>query len=173
MFFRVQSENEATLFEAQAPTMVTLTKGCKSVHVVRELAEIPGGCGSVVLTPTVSAHVLVRGQIDLDAEIGKCEKKLDLARMGLAKVQKVEAHADYASTVPPDVRVINENKVCITCHECLWILTHTVEKDIRGRGRGSRAIERDVRKLEMMWDWDCICFCFLLGERERVSGTWL
>lgn len=66
-----------------------------------------------MLSPTVSAHVLVRGQVDLDAEIGKAEKKLDLARMNLAKVQKIEAVPDYASTVPEDVRASNEDKVCI------------------------------------------------------------
>jgi valyl-tRNA synthetase len=110
VFFRVQSENEAALFESQAPTMVTLTKGCKSVQIVRELTDVPEGCGSAVLTPTVAAYVLVRGQIDLDVEIGKCEKKLDLAQMGLAKIHKVESQADYAVTVPSDVRLINEDK---------------------------------------------------------------
>jgi valyl-tRNA synthetase len=60
VFFRVQSEKEATLFESQVPTMVTLTKGCKNIAVVRELSEIPEGCGSAVLTPTVAAYVLVK-----------------------------------------------------------------------------------------------------------------
>jgi len=48
--------------------------------------------------------------VDLDAEIGKAEKKLELARMNLAKVQKIEAVPDYASTVPEDVRASNEDK---------------------------------------------------------------
>jgi valyl-tRNA synthetase len=130
VFFRVQSEKEAALFESQVPTMVTLTKGCKNIAVVRELSEIPEGCGSAVLTPTVAAYVLVKvrsplasrspiadrsfffqGQIDLDVEIGKCEKKLDLAKMNLSKIQKIEAHADYLQTVPADVRAVNEDKV--------------------------------------------------------------
>ncbi|KAH9946584.1 tRNA synthetases class I-domain-containing protein [Amylocystis lapponica] len=110
LFIRVQSDNEAALLESQAATIVALTKGGKSAKIVRDLADIPAGCGSVVLTPTVVVYVLVRGQIDLDAELTKCEKKLDLARLNLEKIRKVEAQPDYAETVPANVRQINEEK---------------------------------------------------------------
>lgn len=60
MYIHTQTDAEAALFEQQAPTMVTLTKGCKSLKVVRQLDEIPAGCGSTSLTPTVAVHVLVR-----------------------------------------------------------------------------------------------------------------
>jgi valyl-tRNA synthetase len=40
--------------------MVTLIKGCKSVKVVRDIQEVPAGCGSAVLTQTVAVHILVR-----------------------------------------------------------------------------------------------------------------
>jgi hypothetical protein len=60
VFIQAQSEQEAKLFESQVPTIVTLTKGCKSVEVVRDIQEIPAGCGSAVLTPTVAVHILVR-----------------------------------------------------------------------------------------------------------------
>lgn len=45
-------------------------------------------------------------------EISKCDKKLDLARLNLAKVVKVESQPDYLVTVPEDVRLSNEEKVC-------------------------------------------------------------
>jgi valyl-tRNA synthetase len=47
----------------------------------------------------------------LDAEIAKCENKLQLARLNLDKVRKVEAQPDYAETVPENVRLINEDRV--------------------------------------------------------------
>jgi len=53
----------------------------------------------------------LQGLVDLDVEIAKCEKKLDVVRMNLAKVQKVEAQPDYATTVPENVRLANEEKV--------------------------------------------------------------
>src|SRR5579863_3005580 len=105
------------------------------MEVVRDVSEVPQGCGSAVITSSISAHIIVRvsppripfvpilftflimmnfqiqGLIDLDAEIAKCEKKLQLARLNLDKVKKVEAQPDYAETVPENVRIINEDRV--------------------------------------------------------------
>ena len=60
VFFLAQNGEEAKLFESQLPTIITLTKGCKGAEVVRSVQEIPTGCGSAVLTPTVAVHILVR-----------------------------------------------------------------------------------------------------------------
>ena len=127
MFVQVQSDQEAKLFESQASTIVTLIKGCKSVKVVKDINNVPAGCGSDVLTPTAVVHILVRvsthsltlspplellqGFIDFDVEIAKCEKKLSLARLNLEKIRKVESQPDYEETVPGSVRLINEDKV--------------------------------------------------------------
>lgn len=107
----MQNDTESVLFESQIPTIVALTKGCKSAQVVRSINEIPDGCGASVVTSTVTVHTLVRGLVDLDVEIAKCNKKLDLARLNLAKVVKVESQADYRETVPENVRLANEDKV--------------------------------------------------------------
>lgn len=45
-------------------------------------------------------------------EIAKCDKKLDLAKMSLDKILKVESQADYETTIPENVRLANEEKVC-------------------------------------------------------------
>ena len=127
MFVQVQSDQEAWLFESQVSTIATLIKGCKTVTVVKDVSDIPAGCGSEILTPTVIIHVLVRvsaflppqsqplkilqGLVDFDAEIAKCEKKLNLARLNLEKILKTESKPDYKGTVPENVRVINEDKV--------------------------------------------------------------
>ncbi|KAI9450848.1 hypothetical protein BJY52DRAFT_1226968 [Lactarius psammicola] len=108
--FHVQDGAEAALFESQKGVITTLTKGCKSAKVVRDASEIPPGCGSTVLTSTISVHILVRGLVDLDAEIAKREKKLQLARLNLNKVRKVEAQSDYVETVPENVRLMNEDR---------------------------------------------------------------
>jgi valyl-tRNA synthetase len=60
VFFHIQTQSEAVLFESQLPTIVALTKGCKSVKVLRNLKDIPAGCGCTVLTPTVAIYVLLR-----------------------------------------------------------------------------------------------------------------
>lgn len=60
VFVRAQSDNEASLFESQASTIVALTKNCKSAKIVRDLQDVPAGCGSSVVTPSVVVHILVR-----------------------------------------------------------------------------------------------------------------
>ncbi|KAF8994628.1 tRNA synthetases class I-domain-containing protein [Cyathus striatus] len=98
-FIQVQADDDAVLFLTQLPTIVTLTKGCKSAIVVRDNSEMPAGCGSGVVTSSIVVHTLVRGLVDLDVEIGKCDKKPDLARLNLSKVAKVESQPDYETTV--------------------------------------------------------------------------
>lgn len=120
MFVRVSSDAEAKLFEAYAPTMVALIKGGKRVEIVRSIEDVPAGCGSEVLTPNVVLHVLVRGLVDLDAEIAKCEKKLQVVALGLNKVRKAESVPNYETTVPPDVREMNEEKVSVCLVVSRW-----------------------------------------------------
>lgn len=112
VFIHVRNDSDAALFEPQLATIIALTKGGKSAKVVRSPGEIPEGCGASVVTSTVTVHTLVRGLVDLDVEIAKCDKKLDLARINHAKIVKTESQADYATTVPENVRLANEDKVC-------------------------------------------------------------
>ncbi|TEB35463.1 valine-tRNA ligase [Coprinellus micaceus] len=92
-FIQVQNDADAALFEQAVPTIVTLTKGGKSAKVVRNISEVPEGCGSAVVTASIVVHTLVKGLVDLDS-----------------KVVKVESQADYLNTVPENVRLANEEK---------------------------------------------------------------
>lgn len=49
--------------------------------------------------------------MDLDAEIVKCQKKLDFARLNLDKILKTESQPDYENVVAANVRLFNEEKV--------------------------------------------------------------
>ena len=134
VFIQVQTDQEAALISSQCSTIVALTKGCKSAKVVRDQTDIPDGCGSAVVTPTLFVHTLVRvrlfilvlfiiskdlkklnasfqGLVDLEKEINKCEKKLDLARLNLQKIVKIESQPEYEDTVPANVRTANDEKV--------------------------------------------------------------
>ena len=44
--------------------------------MVKTLDQVPSGCALQAIGPECTVHVLVKGQIDLDAEIAKVEKKL-------------------------------------------------------------------------------------------------
>jgi len=70
------------------------------------------GAGKCAFAGSVSPSLkLGQGFIDFDVEIAKCEKKLNLTRLNLEKVRKVESQAGYEETVPENVRLINEDKV--------------------------------------------------------------
>jgi valyl-tRNA synthetase len=49
--------------------------------------------------------------VDLDLEISKCDKRLEIARQSLEKITRIERQADYEDTVPSNVRIANEDKV--------------------------------------------------------------
>ena len=75
-----------------------------------------------------------QGLVDLDAEISKCEKKLQLAQLNLDKVKKTESAPDYESTVPETVRTANTEKVCVLfANTEPWLTQLHSEDDIRSR----------------------------------------
>ena len=49
--------------------------------------------------------------MDLDAEIAKCDKKLDIAKLNLEKLKKAMGVPDYEGSVPEAVRTGNEEKL--------------------------------------------------------------
>ena len=51
----------------------------------------------------------------MDAEIAKCERRLNLAQLNLEKILKTESQPDYELTVPEAVRAINKEKVRFCC----------------------------------------------------------
>ena len=126
-----------------------------------------------MLTPTISVYILVRvrrrvvllcvvfpsdtfgpqGLVDLDAEIAKCEKKLQLAQLNLDKVRKVEAQSDYVETVPANVRLINEDRVGLILDAFLRILEPLItraEENIRGRSIFAGILKGDVCEVEII-----------------------
>lgn len=52
----------------------------------------------------------MQGLVDLDNEIAKCEKKLDLAMMTAEKLRKIEAQPGY-DAIAESVRASNSEKV--------------------------------------------------------------
>lgn len=53
-------------------------------------------------------------------EIAKCEKKLDVVRLGLQKVVKLESHPEYQTTVSEEVKTFNEEKASHLHQSIAW-----------------------------------------------------
>ena len=60
----------------QQESLVSLVKAIDKITVVSDAKEIPSGCALQSITPECTVHLLVKGQIDIDAEIVKVSKKL-------------------------------------------------------------------------------------------------
>ncbi|CAG8788523.1 17097_t:CDS:2, partial [Racocetra fulgida] len=110
LFIQVASDSLATLFTAQEQSIVTLVKGAKSVHVVQHDESIPAGCALSTVTDEINLLLLVKGFVDIDAEVAKFQSKLDKTTQALALLQKKIQIPDYESKVPRDVRDANEAK---------------------------------------------------------------
>ena len=76
---------------------------CGNVNVVDTGAQIPPGCGSAVVSPSLSVNVVLKGIIDVQAEIAKLEKKMNDA---VAKVESIDRAAGSSGydKVPAEVR---------------------------------------------------------------------
>lgn len=98
-----------------------------------QIVDIPDGCGSSVLSSTLQVHVLVRGSVDLIAEIAKCEKKLGLAQLNLDKIQKLQRQIGYDTIVPKGVQEANYQKVNSFFFQSNFFLIVTRAKHTRQR----------------------------------------
>lgn len=169
----MQSDAEAAVFAAQAPTIVALTKGCTHAAVARDIGAVPAGCGSSVLSETLAVHILVRvraahipfshsrarahahaprqGLVDLDAECAKCDRKLGLAALNADKLRKTAAQPDYETTIPAAVRASNAEKVRPgRMHACARSLTRPAAPDVGCRDRDATTIQGHVRAIKVV-----------------------
>lgn len=48
---------------SQVPTIVGMVKGCSSVNVLENTSEVPEGCGSQVLSSSLTIYILVKVSI--------------------------------------------------------------------------------------------------------------
>lgn len=85
----VESTDASTvkIAEEQQDSIVSLIKGVEKISVVGSVSDVPAGCAVQSINNATTVHVLVKGQIDLDAEIAKVEKKLANTKEFEAKVQ--------------------------------------------------------------------------------------
>jgi len=100
-----------SLLQSQAPTIQALTKGCKSVNVLTNSAEIPLGCGSAVVSADCSIHLLVKGLVNIDDELAKISKKLDAVKISVDKLQRTMQQSNYEEVIPENVRASNDEKM--------------------------------------------------------------
>lgn len=88
----VESSNPQTLQIAsdQHDSIVSLIKGVDKISIVSK-GDVPSGCALQSINPECTVHVMVKGQVDLDSEIAKVEKKLGAAKEFQSKLEDLIA----------------------------------------------------------------------------------
>lgn len=59
---------------------------------------------------------LHQGEVDLGAEIVKAEKRIDVAKMGIDRIQKHKADPAYEVKISEEIKQANEEKVRLGCY---------------------------------------------------------
>lgn len=86
VFLESSDAATAKIASEQQDSIVSLIKGVEKITIVKDASEIPSGCALQAINTTTTVHVLVKGQVDLDAEIAKVAKKLSNAQDNQKKV---------------------------------------------------------------------------------------
>ena len=99
-----------------------------AVHVLppSRRADLPPGCTTSVVSPTVELHIPLRGLVDFGAEVVKMEKQRNGLREAVASLQAKVGAAGYVDKTKADVKERNEAKLRDDTAE-IAKLTHSID----------------------------------------------
>ncbi|AJR77190.1 Vas1p [Saccharomyces cerevisiae YJM195] len=103
--------------EDQKDSIVSLIKAIDEVTVVRDASEIPEGCVLQSVNPEVNVHLLVKGHVDIDAEIAKVQKKLEKAKKSKNGIEQTINSKDYETKANAQAKEANKSKLDNTVAE--------------------------------------------------------
>lgn len=87
---------------SQKESIISLIKGVEDIHVLENGQPVPSGCALNGISATTNVHVMVKGQIDIDAEIAKVEKKLSNLKEMQAK--NADSIAKFTEKTKPEAK---------------------------------------------------------------------
>ena len=96
---------------SQKDSIVSMIKAIDEVTVVRKSSEIPEGCVLKAVNPDVNVHLLVKGHIDIEAEIAKVQKKLEKANKSKQNIEQTIGRKDYESKANDQAKEANKVKL--------------------------------------------------------------
>lgn len=109
----IESANESIYktAESQKESIVSLIKAIDEVSVVKGESEIPEGCVLQAVNTEVNVHVLVKGHVDIDAEISKVQKKLEKVLKSKQGIEKIVNSADYEQKANEQAKLANKERL--------------------------------------------------------------
>ncbi|AOA63904.1 Valine--tRNA ligase, mitochondrial [Komagataella phaffii] len=91
-------------------SIVSLIKPVNDLIVIDSPEKVPEGCALQSVTPKINAHILVKGQVDLDAEILKTQNKVSKVEKSLQALEKTLASSNYASKASKEIQEQDQTK---------------------------------------------------------------
>lgn len=124
----VESNHEESFATAlsQKESIVSLIKAIDEVNVVRDSNDIPEGCILKSVNPDVNVHLLVKGQIDIEAEIAKASKKLEKATKSKNSIEQTINSKDYAIKANEQAKEANKTRLDMASAE-IDVINATIE----------------------------------------------
>jgi len=110
----VQTFDEASHKTAQEQMQAIKSlsgKGVTKIHVLDAAAARPAGCVAFPVSSSAAVFLLVKGRIDMDAEIAKANTKLTKARANAAKIEKVLGDPAYQQKVAEATQEMDRKKL--------------------------------------------------------------
>ncbi|SCU90053.1 LAME_0E06854g1_1 [Lachancea meyersii CBS 8951] len=109
----IESSNAEFLETAinQKESIVSLIKAIDEVNVVKSSSEIPEGAVLQAVNPEINVHVLVKGHVDIDAEIFKTQSKLEKAQKVKENIDKTMNSPDYEAKANEQAKATNNTRL--------------------------------------------------------------
>ena len=117
VFVETNHEESFGTAESQKDSIVSMIKAIDNVNVVHQVSKIPEGCVLKAVNPEVNVHVLVKGHVDIDAEITKVEKKLEKATKTKQGLESTISSKDYESKANEQAKEANKSRLDNTVAE--------------------------------------------------------
>jgi len=96
---------------SQTSSISALVKVLESLVAVGDDKDIPHGCSANVVSKKCGVYLMVKGRVDVDAEISKAQKKIGKLRDARKRLEKTMGVRDYQTKVKPEVQEVDKRKL--------------------------------------------------------------
>ncbi len=108
---QVSDASELEMITQQSASIVALVKPIDNITVISSEDSVPSGCYLETVTPSVTVHALVKGLVDLDAEIKRQESKLSKTIKSKHDLEKTISKKDYNEKASESAKELNTKKL--------------------------------------------------------------
>lgn len=123
LYVQVDDKESLSIVEENHASIKSLCgKGVNNLDIVEIGGETPKGCVALRVSGSAVVYLSVKGRVDFDQEIQKAQQKLDKAKEGLTKQEKLLNDKNYLSkankaTQEADAKKLEEFKAQIGTYE--------------------------------------------------------